>query len=450
MQTRTTLSLAAIVGAVSTAHATDLPQLPPYPLEYVQACNAHGEGYLKLPGSSTCIKLGGYVRTWYQSYDLLETPNVIQEELPEGRQLINGDDKPTKTKAIQTLDGGVIPSFSRGTQEQLEDYNTKLSVELSARRAVEVGEDAVYKTQEDKDAALKEVETELGMLMSTEKAEAQEEKRNDSTYSTRFLMSFESKTATQYADIETYAEFYTTWSASGDSEWSAGIVYVDLDFGNVSFRTGYDQSLFAPFVGYTSQYNSVPVGYVETWQSRTTYDLGNAATVALGVESSEYAGGAPGGVDFTGGFTFDLAPLSFGASGIMHAYDTGKYGYGVTSYVTAEPIDKLSVGIGGTYGQNVLNYLTYLNPAELKDGDLTGWNVFGGIKYELTDTVSAAVDAGYTALDVDGESYDITGVSANVTYEPAPNLTFMVEGGWHADSENNDSASVVSRVQFSF
>ena len=456
MKIRTSLSLAAFVGAVSTAHATDLLQLPSYPLEYVQACNAHGEGYFKLPGSSTCIKLGGYVRTWYQSYNLLETPGLIQEGMPETVRIYNSDTyvdrKFITTNKIVTLDGKTIEGFSRGTLTEFHAYEKSLRDELEKRKNASVGTEPTdaYETETDKTVAITKVEDEISKLALNETVPAVEEKRNNSTYSTRFLMSFESKTATDYADIETYAEFYTTWSASGDSEWSAGIVYVDLDFGNVSFRTGYDQSLFAPFVGYTSQYNSVPVGYVETWQSRTTYDLGNAATVALGVESSEYAGGAPGGVDFTSAFTFDLAPLSFGASAIMHAYDTGKYGYGVTSYITAEPTDKLSVGIGGTYGQNVLNYLTYLNPAELKDGDLTGWNVFGGVQYQLTDTVSAAVDAGYTALEVDGESYNITGISGNVTYEPVSGLTFMVEGGWHADSENNDNASVVSRVQFSF
>ena len=135
---------------------------------------------------------------------------------------------------------------------------------------------------------------------------------------------------------------------------------------------------------------------------------------------------------------------------IAHAYDSGKYGYGVTAYVTSEVTDKLSVGVGGTYGENILTYLTYLNPAELKDGNLSGYNVFAGIEYQLTDKLSTAVDGGYTALEVDGASYDLMGVNANVKYEPVSGLTLLVEGGWYCDSMNNESANVVGRVQFSF
>ena len=346
--------------ASSSAFATDLPQVRS-PIDYVETCDAQGAGYFKIPGSSTCLKLGGYVRTLFTS------------------------------------------------QNFLEDYGVTKAATLT-----------------------------------------EEEERNDYSYYTRFLMHLTTMTETELASIKTYAEFYTTWENTGDNDWSTGILYSNIDFGGLALHLGYDQSLFAPFVGYTGHYNSLPVGYVETWQARATLDLGNSAAIAFGVESAEYAGGTTGGLDFTGALTFDLEPLSLGTMAIAHAYDENNYGYGVTGYVTLKPTDRLSFGVGGTYGLNTLDYLTYTYDDGISNGDLSGWNVFGGVEYKLTDNITTAVDAGYTALEVEGEAYDIMGVNGNLTFEPVSGLVFMAEGGYLTDSRDNDSLNVVGRVQYSF
>ncbi|MBS7803663.1 porin [Rhizobiales bacterium TNE-4] len=59
------LGSAAGLAAVAGAQAADLPSKKAAPVEYVRVCSAHGAGFFYIPGSDTCIKLGGYVRAEY-------------------------------------------------------------------------------------------------------------------------------------------------------------------------------------------------------------------------------------------------------------------------------------------------------------------------------------------------------------------------------------------------
>ena len=51
---------ALVVGGV--AQAADLPSRKAEPVQYVKICDAYGKGFFTLPGSDTCLKIGGYVR----------------------------------------------------------------------------------------------------------------------------------------------------------------------------------------------------------------------------------------------------------------------------------------------------------------------------------------------------------------------------------------------------
>ncbi len=58
------LGSAAGLVAVAGAQAADLP-VKAKPVEYVKICTLYGAGYYYIPGSDTCIKIGGYVRADY-------------------------------------------------------------------------------------------------------------------------------------------------------------------------------------------------------------------------------------------------------------------------------------------------------------------------------------------------------------------------------------------------
>jgi hypothetical protein len=62
------LGSAAALVAVSGAQAADaIIAAEPEPMEYVRVCDAFGTGYFYIPGTETCLKVGGRVRfdAWY-------------------------------------------------------------------------------------------------------------------------------------------------------------------------------------------------------------------------------------------------------------------------------------------------------------------------------------------------------------------------------------------------
>src|SRR5215469_16236198 len=56
------LGSAAGIVAVAGAQAADLP-VKAKPVQYVKICSLYGAGFFYIPGSDTCLKIGGYVRT---------------------------------------------------------------------------------------------------------------------------------------------------------------------------------------------------------------------------------------------------------------------------------------------------------------------------------------------------------------------------------------------------
>ena len=59
------LGSAAVIAAVAGAQAADLPSKKAAPVNYVKICDAYGAGFFFIPGTETCVKLGGYVRVDY-------------------------------------------------------------------------------------------------------------------------------------------------------------------------------------------------------------------------------------------------------------------------------------------------------------------------------------------------------------------------------------------------
>ena len=53
------LGSAAGLIAVAGAEAADLPTKKAAPVDYVRICNVYGPGFFYIPGTDTCIKIGG-------------------------------------------------------------------------------------------------------------------------------------------------------------------------------------------------------------------------------------------------------------------------------------------------------------------------------------------------------------------------------------------------------
>lgn len=63
-----TLSILASAAALApvAASAADLPSRKAAPVEYVRVCSVHGEGFFYIPGTQTCLQIGGRVRAEYR------------------------------------------------------------------------------------------------------------------------------------------------------------------------------------------------------------------------------------------------------------------------------------------------------------------------------------------------------------------------------------------------
>jgi Porin subfamily len=62
-----TLRNAILAGAatfitVAAAQAADLPSKAK-PVQYVKICSLYGDGFYYIPGTDTCLKIGGFLRT---------------------------------------------------------------------------------------------------------------------------------------------------------------------------------------------------------------------------------------------------------------------------------------------------------------------------------------------------------------------------------------------------
>ena len=59
------LGSAAGLAAVAGAQAADLPVEKAAPVEYVRVCSTYGAGFFYIPGTDTCLRVGGRVRADY-------------------------------------------------------------------------------------------------------------------------------------------------------------------------------------------------------------------------------------------------------------------------------------------------------------------------------------------------------------------------------------------------
>ncbi|WP_422375714.1 porin [Roseibium sp.] len=63
---------AAAVATATTAQAADLP-VAPEPVDYVRVCDAYGARFYYIPGTETCLRVGGRVRTQFVVNNVLES-----------------------------------------------------------------------------------------------------------------------------------------------------------------------------------------------------------------------------------------------------------------------------------------------------------------------------------------------------------------------------------------
>ena len=116
------LGSAAGLCAVTVAQAADLPMRAAAPVEYVRVCTAYGAGYFYIPGTDTCLRVGGRVRFSYQYMSSRAESNVFGAN----RGLVGKDNSAFQSLAFLNFDArtqtgyGTLRTFIR----LIAAYNT--------------------------------------------------------------------------------------------------------------------------------------------------------------------------------------------------------------------------------------------------------------------------------------------------------------------------------------
>ena len=78
-------AIAGLMAAAGSAFSADLPAAPE-PVDYVRICDAYGTRFYYIPGTETCLRVGGRVRTEFRVRNLGESENAWGDRDTDGYQ----------------------------------------------------------------------------------------------------------------------------------------------------------------------------------------------------------------------------------------------------------------------------------------------------------------------------------------------------------------------------
>src|ERR1041384_2560408 len=111
------LGSAAGLVAVAGAQAADLP-VKAKPVEYVKICSIYGAGFFYIPGTDTCIKIGGWVRAEY-GFQTGNPPVEYKQGGPGRNNPIESDEYRMRARWVTSIDiraqteYGTLRAYSR-------------------------------------------------------------------------------------------------------------------------------------------------------------------------------------------------------------------------------------------------------------------------------------------------------------------------------------------------
>lgn len=112
---------AAIPASVSPVYAADAVVIEPEPIEYVRVCEAYGTGYFYIPGTETCIRFGGFLRSSYEKV-------TLDGSLASGANLVSGG----------STNGGDLVLFS-DAEVHLTGWVNRARLNIDTRNETEWG-----------------------------------------------------------------------------------------------------------------------------------------------------------------------------------------------------------------------------------------------------------------------------------------------------------------------
>jgi hypothetical protein len=360
------LGSAAALVAVSGARAADAVVVAePEPAEYVRICDVYGAGYFYIPGTETCLRIGGYVR-----YD---------------------------------IGVGDVGSFDGATSADVEDGGSNDTYYKKARFALKT-----WTGQE----------TELGTLKTYTETRFNFGNRNRHVSST-YVPGPDPDGDGPLEPLP--GETIIVANPAENKGISLNFAWIQLG----GLRVGKDESAYDTFIGYAGnviQDTLVPYGGFDTNVVQYYFDAGNGFSAVVSLEQGygdftidSYVPHVVGGVKWTQGW---------GAITGVVAYDSNYEEVAGKVRLDITPMENLSLFIMAGYGtDDNLTDPTYSWPAGGRgfykqwDGN---WAVWGGGTYTFNEKTSFNAQVSYD----EGENL---GVAANIAYDIVPGLTITAE-----------------------
>jgi len=362
---------AAMFAATGAASAADLGRPAPAAVDYVKVCDAYGAGFFYIPGSQTCLKIGGYVRAEYRAYDF--------------------------DNAFAALSG-----VNRGVN------NNPASHDFTTRVRAQVTLDA-------------RTNTEFGLLRSFTEAWWTVDSGSSSPTVTLWnaYIQFGGLTAGR---AQSFFDFYTGTTYGSFFEAAHSDTKVNLLAYTFSFGNGVSASLSLedPTVGSNSrrlgsQFNGAflsPYGGVKmldvVGNVRIAQAWGSAQLMAAAHEDvSSVTNTTKWGYAVGGGVTVNLPMIAAGDTINLQAV----YSKGAVAYAGAD----LSMGA-----------LDFIQTGNNKLAQSTAWSVAGGVVHYWTPKLSTAVNGSYLKVDTATTSFlDYKQIDAqiNTVYTIVPGMT---------------------------
>lgn len=396
------LGSAAGLVAITGAQAADLPLAEP--VEYVRICDTWGNGYYYIPGTNTCLQIGGWVRaqlTYNEQHHSYNRSDTLTLGTVAGVGAAGG----AADGEIVAVGGFQLPGQSNSLGR------TRNPLGFGQAAAGRVWFDARTQTEYGTLRSYLRLSGNTGAAPAIHQAFIQ----FAGLTAGRALSGFDFTEYTTYTTFgsETQIEQFT-YTATFGGGFSASIGIEDRNERQTGFLGGAYGGQSMPDV-------VASLGVTQAWGSaKLSGAIHQLRDAGAGLNPSVFAD-TEYGFAIQGGVRVNLPMLAAGD----YLYVSATYADGAVAY------------LGGTAGAwNVLNGLNLYDAVVYTDvngnrdfKNTKGWNVHGGIRHFWAPNLRSNLNVGYAHINQFGTTQDYKQwtVAGNIIYSPVRNLDFGLE-----------------------
>ncbi len=476
MNCRLAILAAAVFGAASAAQAADLGRPAPVAVDYVKVCDAYGAGFFYIPGTETCLKIGGFVRARF----FVGGDNSTRER---GIDLFDYKDNEESKNSKQRRWAYIPPTagpFANVRDRYRDNFATATtaSIQLDSRTA-----------------------TEFGLLRGFIDA-----RLGYSSYSVdgAFTSAGIDKAYIQWGGLtvgyaESFFDFFTgsTLQTTFEPFWSdhsTNLLAYTFSFGNgVSATLSLEDSdidvrqsgsfldpisrRFRPGRDKPEDKGTFPINYYDPiYGGNRAPDVVANVNITQGWGSAQIMAAAHQAFDGSWGFNQDGSRFSAN-NGPFTGGDEWGYAVGAGLKVNTPMIGAGDyIALQGAYSKGAMKYLglgtwDYLvesRRAPPRSGDaeaLTGcncslrnslelteaWAISGGFSHNFTPSWAWNIDAGWASVDAAGDNdFDAFRVTSDIVWTPVSGLSITLEGEYQNVSWSNATKDAFRRASSNF